>query len=266
MKKEDLIPYRPAKIAHSFKNLAGVETDAYYIVCRVAPPKGKNPNGIYWGCQCKICGDYCIKLGSNVYRDKSCGCARKKNIGAKLRIDLTGQTFGLLTAVEYAGRSNTSGNAVWKCKCQCGNIVEVDSNNLTSLHTVSCGCIKREQSVGAMNIETLLHQNAIFYKTEIGFTDLFDKSANHLLRFDFGIYDQAKNLVRLIEFDGIQHFMNTWGKWANSKDTLLDRQRRDKLKNKYALSHNIPLVRIPYTVRDSITLDMVLGDEYLVKE
>lgn len=28
---------------------------------------------------------------------------------------------------------------------------------------------------------------------------------------------------------------------------------------------NIPLVRIPYTERDNITLDMLLGDQYLVK-
>jgi len=263
MELEELIPYHPKKVPHNFIDLTGTETPAYKIICRVAQPEGKTA-GVYWGCQCKICGSYCIKLGTNVKRDKSCGCARKKNIGAALRKNLAGQKFGMLTAIEYTGRSNSSGNAIWRCQCECGNECEVDSNNLTSLHTVSCGCVKREKSVGAKNIETLLKQSNISFKTEIGFKDLYDKNPIHLLRYDFGIYDNAGTLIRLIEFDGIQHFSETWGKW-NNQDSLKDRQYRDKQKNEYALSHNIPLARIPYTERDNITLDMILGDEYLIK-
>ena len=40
----------------------------------------------------------------------------------------------------------------------------------------------------------------------------------------------------------------------------------DKIKNEYALSHNILLVRIPYWERDKITLDMILGSTYEVRE
>lgn len=43
-------------------------------------------------------------------------------------------------------------------------------------------------------------------------------------------------------------------------------KRRDNEKNEYALSHNIPLVRIPYWERDNITLDMLLGDQYLISK
>ena len=50
-----------------------------------------------------------------------------------------------------------------------------------------------------------------------------------------------------------------------AKETLKKRQGRDKLKNAYALSHNIPLVRIPYQERDNITLEMIMGDQYLVR-
>ena len=35
-------------------------------------------------------------------------------------------------------------------------------------------------------------------------------------------------------------------------------------KNQYAFDHNIPLVRIPYKERDNITLDLLLGDKYLL--
>lgn len=39
------------------------------------------------------------------------------------------------------------------------------------------------------------------------------------------------------------------------------------MKNNYALFHNIPLVRIPYTELNNITLEMLLEDNtYLVKQ
>lgn len=41
MKREELIPYRPARVAYNFIDLAGTETKAYKIICRVAPPTGK---------------------------------------------------------------------------------------------------------------------------------------------------------------------------------------------------------------------------------
>jgi hypothetical protein len=58
--------------------------------------------------------------------------------------------------------------------------------------------------------------------------------------------------------------METWGAWE-TKYGLEDQQIRDRLKNQYAKEHNIPLVRIPYWERDKITLDMILGDKYLVE-
>lgn len=56
------------------------------------------------------------------------------------RKDLTGQTFGRLTAIEYKG------NGKWLCQCQCGNTIEVFTENLTSGHTKSCGCLKDKAS------------------------------------------------------------------------------------------------------------------------
>ena len=41
-------------------------------------------------------------------------------------------------------------------------------------------------------------------------------------------------------------------------------KKRDEEKNQYALSNNILLVRIPYTERDNITLETLLGNQYLV--
>lgn len=61
------------------------------------------------------------------------------------RRDLTGQCFGRLTATEVAG-ANKKGNLLWECRCSCGNTVIVESSNLVSGSTLSCGCLKKERA------------------------------------------------------------------------------------------------------------------------
>lgn len=82
-------------------------------------------------------------------------------------------------------------------------------------------------------------------------------------RYDFILYPNTDK-IRLIEFDGEQHFKS--GNGWNTKERFNKTRASDNIKNEYALSHNIPLVRIPYTERDNITLDMLLGDKYLIKK
>lgn len=52
--------------------------------------------------------------------------------------DLTGQKFNRLTPIEYLGGRK------WRCKCECGNIIDVFTNNLTRGNTKSCGCFNSE--------------------------------------------------------------------------------------------------------------------------
>ena len=56
-------------------------------------------------------------------------------------IDLAGQKFGMLTAIEKEGR-NSQGNAMWKCTCECGNSCTVRSVDLRNGNTKSCGCYR----------------------------------------------------------------------------------------------------------------------------
>lgn len=59
------------------------------------------------------------------------------------RIDLTNQRFGSLTAIEIAPSFiQPSGKKVsaWKCQCDCGNVINVRTDNLRNGHTTSCGC------------------------------------------------------------------------------------------------------------------------------
>lgn len=53
-------------------------------------------------------------------------------------IDITGQTFGRLTAVEYVGDSK------WRFSCVCGNTSIAHGYQVTRGHTRSCGCYHSE--------------------------------------------------------------------------------------------------------------------------
>lgn len=57
---------------------------------------------------------------------------------SKPRVDLTGKTFTYLEPQYYIKGGK------WHCKCKCGNEVDVDTRNLNSQHTKSCGCLKKE--------------------------------------------------------------------------------------------------------------------------
>jgi len=56
--------------------------------------------------------------------------------------DLTGRRFGRLLVVERA--ANRKKHVYWRCKCDCGNEVEVRGDALTRGPTVSCGCYHDE--------------------------------------------------------------------------------------------------------------------------
>ncbi|MDQ5983898.1 MAG: hypothetical protein RUMPE_01341 [Eubacteriales bacterium SKADARSKE-1] len=59
-------------------------------------------------------------------------------------VDLTGQKFGRLTAIEPT-HERLGGTIVWKCICECGNICYVQSRNLRNGNTQSCGCLQAER-------------------------------------------------------------------------------------------------------------------------
>lgn len=66
---------------------------------------------------------------------------------AKIR-DLTGQKFGKLTAIRLTDKRTSSGNAIWECICDCGNICYVSAHELCLGKTRSCGCIPKGSPKG----------------------------------------------------------------------------------------------------------------------
>lgn len=62
-----------------------------------------------------------------------------------MKMDLTGQRFNHLTVIERAGKTKKS-ETIWRCRCDCGAECTAVTNDLTSAHKKSCGCIKHKSN------------------------------------------------------------------------------------------------------------------------
>lgn len=60
--------------------------------------------------------------------------------------NLTGRTYGKLTAVERAG-TDKNGRALWRCSCECGGEKITDALSLKRGDCKSCGCIRPNHGV-----------------------------------------------------------------------------------------------------------------------
>ncbi len=69
----------------------------------------------------------------------SCGCLRKDRAAEALSHDLTGCTFGHLTALRRAAEDPRPG-VRWRCRCDCGNEVTVLATILATGRRTHCGC------------------------------------------------------------------------------------------------------------------------------
>lgn len=206
----------------------------------------------YWKCQCD-CGTIKSVRSDGLISGttKSCGCYKIEDFVNRIKKDLTGQKFGKLTAL-YPTDKRSGHHIVWHCKCDCGNECDVAGAMMTIGHVNSCGCIT---SIGEANIQNILQENKIVFEKQKIFPDLISESGGYL-RYDFYLPEYN----RLIEFDGEQHYEEI----SFYSSTLEYRQNKDQLKNNYAKMKNIDLVRIPYTEKNNITLDLILSNQYLL--
>lgn len=221
------------------------------------PTEKRSGSCIVWQCLCD-CGKITYVASSDLRRGstKSCGCMKGFLNGEKHKIDMIGKRFGKLIVLKQDSL-DTDGSYNYLCQCDCGNKKIVNGVNLRQGSIQSCGCIN--YSIGEQNIEKILKQNNILYKHEYIVKELNNK------RFDFAIINNKNQIVRLIEFDGKQHYEKYWNKDWEDNCPLEVRQKRDREKNQWAKQNNIPLVRIPYWERDNINLEMLLGNKYLIK-
>lgn len=188
--------------------------------------------------ECSFCGEVFKARVDGVVSGEivSCKCQRKirgKIQGEKSFIDISGQKFGKLLAVEPIIHNGYKSK--YKCICECGRSVEVYTQNLKRGLTTSCGCIK---SKGENKIVSILNSLDIKYESQKSFKDCINLITKHKLYFDF--YFPAYNTC--IEYDGEQHYVG----WYNDEESLAHNRYRDSIKNRYCEEKGIYLIRIPY--------------------
>lgn len=76
-------------------------------------------------------------------------------------IDLEGNKYNRLTVLKR-DKNNKNNEAMWECKCECGNTKIVSSRNLKDGRVKSCGCLKEEVS-HKTNYKTLRYDNIRMY-------------------------------------------------------------------------------------------------------
>lgn len=236
-------------------DLTNKEYKFFKVLQKNIERKGKN---VWWDCQCQ-CGKIFTATTTDINKGviKSCGCMKSFLLSQAHLQDLTGQKFGNLEVLkrdfehEQHGKKNRT---YWLCKCKCGNIVSVERTHLVCRTKISCGC---QQSVGEYNIHQILQENNINYISQYTNSNLLTEKGGYL-KFDFAILEN-NTIIRLIEFDGVQHTNEQ--KYFGDFDLL---KIRDQKKNEYAKINNIPLVRIPYYKRDNLTIEDLMGDQFLI--
>lgn len=195
---------------------------------------------ILWECQCQRCGDIVKVRGSHLLEKngvKSC-----KSCAALIK-DFEKKRFGYLTVQKYNKETKK-----WLCLCDCGNYKEVAAENLTSGKTKSCGCIK---SRGEKRISELLIENNFLFNQQKSFDTCIFPTGRKAL-FDFWVENKY-----LIEFDGEQHFKEGTGHF-NNPEAFQKTQERDQFKNQWCQDNKIPLIRIPYTQLEQLTIEDLL--------
>jgi very-short-patch-repair endonuclease len=90
----------------------------------------------------------------------------------------------------------------------------------------------------------MLQEANILYKKEKTFP-------NCPFRFDFFVENKY-----IIEYDGKQHFIDS--KWGNTIITKEEAEKKDQEKNNWCKKHNLPIIRIQYTIFNQLTIKDLL--------
>lgn len=241
----------------TYKNTYNGQKFGKMTVLQDEPKKGTRRRVL---CQCD-CGNQKVVDLADLKRGHttSCGCYNKEVVSQMTLKDLTGQKFGYLQVLErdmsYSGKGV---RAHWICYCEkCGNVKSIGGDSLLTGGAQSCGCLK---SKGEFKIASILRQWNINFIQEYKFPDHKNR------RYDFALVDKNNKVVRLIEFDGIQHYMTPRADHWAATSSLEETKLRDQEKNQLAKEKGVSLIRIPYWHLKNINIINLLDDTFLVKE
>lgn len=205
--------------------------------------------GVYWICDCD-CGNEVSVLSQSLTsgNTQSCGCLKSKLTSERLSLKLEGQKFEKLSVIKrngtFVGEDGTQ-YSLWLCKCDCGTYKNIKGHDLVRGSVTSCGCTI---SRGEEKIRKFLNESNINFDTQYGFKDL-KSNKGWMLKFDFAILNDKDELIALIEYQGQQHYDDSYGWFGEQQRNTTDTQKKD-----YCKLHDIKLFEISY--KDDIELSL----------
>jgi len=196
-----------------FKDLTGHRFGRLTVI---EPTKERKNGAVVWKCKCS-CGNICFVSRANLEQGyvRSCGCLKSEQVAERSRArqtkDLTGQKFGRLTAVRPTEKRNNE-YIVWECRCDCGNTTYVNSNNLVSGDTLSCGCLNSEKARAnaSKNIAKFREKNYVAgTRLDVIGNNKPNKNSTTGIK---GVYLRKKDgrYTAHIEFQGKRYFLGSY--------------------------------------------------------
>lgn len=247
------------------KDLVGQVFGRLTVLERTTERSGNG--GVKWKCQCSCGNIKNITTDSLHSGTKSCGCLQKEIAKETLaqnmkdKITKVGDILEGFEVLEVEFKPTNAGhNEAWvKTICPyCNSIFWTRAHYLKVKDVNSCGC-KKIMSKGEEKIKQILDTNNISYEQQKVFKDCKDKTP---LRFDFFVDDNY-----IIEYDGEQHYFPVAfsGNLSEAQNQYEQNIKRDEIKNKWCENNNIPIIRIPYYLKEISLKDLIpSSSEYLI--
>lgn len=210
---------------------------------------------------CPVHGKFEQLAGSHMQGQGCPMCASEARAAAcRTRAEAAGMAFTEKARIVHGQLYDYSNsmyvNVHTKISIECaahGTFLQAPAQHLQGQGCPHCANERRAafaESKGERAIANWLERHDIAFVKQKTFDDCRDQM---VLRYDF--YLPARNL--LIEFDGQQHFQFV-KKFHGTEERFLKCQERDKIKNEYAETSGIHLLRIKYSEEKEI--DNILSE------
>lgn len=122
--------------------------------------------------------------------------------------DIAGKQFGYLTAIELTGEKKDRG-LVWRCRCSCGQEVELVASRLLTGNNLSCGCLRGEhfkelnKYIGGTSLRQSIEEQVRSTRAMSGYTGVTVKRGKWLAHIAYkgkhitlGCYDKLEDAVK----------------------------------------------------------------------
>lgn len=199
--------------------------------------KDEKRNGTWWLCRCSCGAEYKVQ-GTLLITGKRTHCPGDSHQKNYAYTDISGQKFGRLTALYPSKRFDGIKSVIWRCRCDCGNEIDVPYNSLKYGNQKSCGCQKKEHDqklrtflthAAGTSMEMLKskkiptdnttgYKGVYFIRGKYVAKIVFQKKAYYLGNYDsYADAVEARKEAEEILFDGVAAHYEKWKKCAEEK-------------------------------------------------